>query len=74
LTRVGRSHVARRQGAPGFVYAFHTPGQQGDTTFEQARLTQSLLARGEEPGIATMHEVQRIFDAVIEFADRLKEA
>ena len=44
------------------------------TTFEHDGLTRRLFVRGEGPAIVVMHEVPGIYDAVIEFADRLVAA
>lgn len=45
-----------------------------ETEFEQDGITRSVYVRGEGPGIIVMHEVPGIYDAVIEFADRLVAA
>ena len=43
------------------------------TEFEHGGLTRRVFTRGEGPGIVVMTEVPGIYDAVIEFADRLVE-
>ena len=48
--------------------------QYEDTTFEHNGLTRRLFVAGEGPGIVVMHEIPGIYDAVIEFADRLVAA
>jgi dienelactone hydrolase len=45
--------------------------QYDETRFEYDGLTRRLFVRGEGPGIVVMHEVPGIYDAVVEFADRL---
>lgn len=48
--------------------------QYEKTTFEHDGLTRQLFTRGDGPGIVVMHEIPGIYDAVIEFADRLVDA
>lgn len=42
--------------------------------FEYEGITRPIYVRGDGPGIVVMHEVPGIYDAVIEFADRLVAA
>ncbi|MBJ20649.1 MAG: dienelactone hydrolase [bacterium] len=42
-----------------------------ETDFEHDGLCRRVFVRGEGPGIVVMHEIPGIYDAVIEFADRL---
>ncbi|MFK7898606.1 MAG: dienelactone hydrolase family protein [Myxococcota bacterium] len=44
------------------------------TEFEHEGLTRPVYVRGDGPGIVVMHEVPGIYDAVVEFADRLVKA
>jgi len=44
------------------------------TEFEHEGVTRKVFARGEGPGIIVMTEVPGIYDAVVEFADRLVDA
>ena len=42
--------------------------------FEHDGISRPVYTRGDGPGIVVMHEVPGIYDAVIEFADRLVAA
>jgi dienelactone hydrolase len=42
-----------------------------ETTFEHDGLCRRLFVRGEGPGIVVMHEIPGIYEAVVEFGDRL---
>lgn len=48
--------------------------QYTETQFDHAGTTRRVFVRGDGPGIVVMTEVPGIYDAVLEFADRLVDA